>query len=162
MKRSTQLIVAALTAVGMSLGAAAHAARGDGACNGAPGMSGKSPADYMSGRLEKLHGELKLNTDQEAAWKNWTSAMQEKVAKMRDNRPDREAMAKLPAPERMASMLERHKARQQEMESGLASLREFYGKLTPEQQQVFDRFQPFGGHRRDGGGYGPRGRAERG
>lgn len=149
MKTSTRMMVAALTILGVSAGSFAYAARGDGACDGPRMMmSGKAPGEYMGKRLERLHGELKLNAEQETAWKAWSGSLQEKMAKMRGQRPDFETMSKLPAPERMAQMLERHKERQQEMEAGLNSLRDFYGKLNPEQQKVFDRFQPFGGHQR--------------
>jgi hypothetical protein len=48
------------------------------------------------------------------------------------------------------------------MESGLASLRDFYGKLTPEQQKTFDAFHPFGGHQRGGKPRGPQGGPGRG
>jgi len=148
------MMVAALTILGASAGGFAYAARGDGSCDGRQAMSGKAPGENMGQRmgqrLEQLRGELKLRPEQETAWKSWTGQMQEKMAKMQASRPDFDAMSKLSAPERMAQMLERQKARQQDMESGLASLRDFYGKLDPEQQKVFDRFQPFGGHRHGG------------
>ncbi len=161
MKRSTRMIVAALAILGISTGGFAYAARGDGAC-GAPMMSGKAPGEYMGKRLERLHTELKLSPEQETAWQAWTGDMKEKMTQMREGRPDATAMAKLPAPERMAQMLERHKERQKEMEAGLASLREFYGKLNPEQQKVFDSFKPFGGHRHGGPRRGPEGGPGRG
>lgn len=159
MKKSTRMMVAALTILGVSAGGFAYAARGDGACDGPRMMmSGKAPGEYMGKRLEKLHGELKLNAEQESAWKAWTGEMQEKMAKMREQRPDPEAMAKLPAPERMAQMIERHKERQHQMEAGLNSLRDFYAKLNPEQQKIFDRFQPFAGPRHGGQQRGAMGR----
>ncbi|MFC5301019.1 Spy/CpxP family protein refolding chaperone [Azospira restricta] len=160
MKHSTRMIIATLAVAGALAGGAAYAARGDGYCG--PGMRGGAAAEkFVGNRLERLHGELKLSPEQEGAWKTWSGAMQEKAAKMKERRPDFEALAKLPAPERMAQMLERHKERQKEMEDALASLRSFYGTLTPEQQKVFDRFQPFGGPHR-GAPRGGEGRPGRG
>lgn len=149
MKRNTRMIVAALTILGVSAGGLAHA-RGDGPCGGPQAMSGKAAGEYMSKRLDRLQTELKLSPEQETAWQAWRGDMKEKMTKMRERRPDSAALAKLPAPERMAQMLERHKERQQEMEAGLTSLRAFYAKLSPEQQKTFDSFKPFGDHRRDG------------
>lgn len=161
MKQSTRMIVASLAVAGALAGGAAFAARGDGNCG--PGMMGGASAEkFVGNRLDTLHSELKLSAEQEGAWKNWSGAMQEKAAKMKERRPDFAAMSKLPAPERMAQMLERHKERQKEMEDALASLRSFYGTLTPEQQKTFDRFQPFGGQHRGGPRGGGEGRPGRG
>lgn len=162
MKRSTRMIVTALTILGVSAGGFAHAARGDGSCDGPRMMSGKAPAEYMEKRLGRLHEQLRLTPEQEPAWQAWTGTMKEKMTQMQERRPDFEAMGKLPAPERMAQMLERHKEHQKQMESGLASLRDFYGKLTPEQQKVFDGFHPFGGKHHGGKPRGPKGNPERG
>lgn len=160
MKRSTRMIVAALAITGAVAGGTAYAERG-GPCG--PGMRGGASAEQAVGtRLDKLHAELKLSPEQEGAWKTWSGSVQEKVAKMKERRPDFDALAKLPAPERMAQMVERHKERQKEMEEGLASLRSFYATLTPEQQKTFDRFQPFGGHRHGGPRGGRDGKPNRG
>ena len=103
-------------------------------------------AERMKQRIAKreaeLHGKLKLNAGQEAAWNSY-------IAKMRPEapsaRPERARFDKLPAPERMEKMLELMKQREGKMTQRLAATKEFYAVLTPEQQQVFnDAF----GHRR--------------
>ena len=143
MKQSTRAIVAAIAILGLSAGGTAYAFRGDGNCGSQ--MMSKSPAEFAGSRLEKLHAELKLAPEQEGGWKTWSEHVTRQAASMKDHRAEREAMQKLPAPERMEKMLERMKEHQQKMESGLAAMRAFYTTLTPEQRQAFDRFQPFGG-----------------
>ena len=76
--------------------------------------------------------------------------MLQQAEKMGDLRTEREAMMKLPAPERMEKMLERMKEHQKRMEAHLESTKGFYAGLSAEQKKVFDAFQPFAG--RQGGG----------
>lgn len=152
MKRNTRTILVLVAAIGLTTGSAAYAMRGDGACDGP--MKGQSMEKIAGSRLEKLHADLKLVPDQEAAWKAWSEPMLQRAATMKERRPDFEAMSKLPAPERMDKMLERMKTHQKDMEAGVAATKTFYGTLNPEQRQVFDRFQPFGEHRGGRGGSG--------
>lgn len=142
MKQTTRTIVTAIAILGFFAGGSAYAFRGDGNCS--PQMMSKSPAEFAGSRLEKLHAELKLAPEQEGAWKSWSEHVTQQAASMKDRRSEREAVQKLPAPERMEKMLEHMKEHQQKMESGLVAMRRFYATLTPEQQQAFDRFQPFG------------------
>lgn len=150
MKQNTRAILVALAVLGLSAGGTAHAFRGDGDCRSQ--MKGQSAEKFAGSRLDKLHADLKLSADQETGWKTWSAPIQQRAASMKERRPDFEAMSKLPAPERMEKMLERMKEHQKEMEAGIASTRSFYATLTPEQRQVFDRFQPFGDHARGRGG----------
>lgn len=170
MKKRTvaRTLIAALLAVGLVGGGSAYAFRGDGAC-GPQGMErmGRmegNPGKFAGKRLEKLHADLKLAPEQEAAWKAWSEPLRQQAEAMGDRRAEHEQMMKLPAPERMEKMLERMKEHQQKMEAQLASLRTFYSQLSAEQKKTFDAFQPFGGprhgHDRGGprrGGEGPQG-----
>ena len=141
MKIKTGIIVLALS--GLAAIGPAHAFSG-GHC-GDRAAKGDSMEKVAASRLEKLHAELKLAPEQEKAWKSWSEPLLARAAGAQERRPDFAALEKLPAPERMAQMLERMKAREKEMEGQLASLREFYGTLTAEQKQVLDGFRPFGG-----------------
>ena len=136
--------IIALTIAAASVAGVAHAFPG-GHCGGQG--AGERMEKLASSRLEKLHGDLKLSPDQESAWKAWSGSLQSKFENARQQRPDREAMEKLPAPDRMEQMLERMKTRQKEMEAEVASLRNFYATLSPEQKQTFDNFRPFGERR---------------
>lgn len=150
MKQSKRTLIAAIAIIGLAAGGSAYAFRGDGNCG--PQMMNQSPAEFAGSRLEKLRTELKLAPEQEAGWKTWSDHVNQQLAGMKDHRAEREALLKLPAPERMEKMLERMKEHQQKMESGLAAMRSFYATLTPEQRQTFDRFQPFGGPGKKPGG----------
>ena len=69
--------------------AAPYTLRGDGPCSG-PGMerAGGSP-ESLPKRLEKLHAELKLAPEQEAAWKAWSDPIGKQAAAMGDMRSER-------------------------------------------------------------------------
>lgn len=163
--RALAVSLGTVAVLGLSAGgiAQAHAARGDGGCGGQM-MSGKMPGSYMGKRLDDLHKQLKLTPDQEPAWQAWVGSMPApgKAGGMQSQRPDFAELAKLPVPERMARMLERHKERQQEMDASLTALRDFYGKLTPAQQKSFDQFHPFGDNKRGGRHHGPQQGPQRG
>jgi hypothetical protein len=148
MKQNTRILIAAMAVVGIIGGGSAHAFRGDGNCG--PQAMERSPGKFASNRLQKLHDDLKLAPTQEAAWKAWSEPMLQQAEKMGDLRSEREAMMKLPAPERMEKMLERMKEHQKRMEAHLESTKGFYAGLSAEQKKVFDAFQPFAG--RQGGG----------
>lgn len=149
----SRTLIAMLVTVGLVGGGSAYAFRGDGPCSG-PGMerNAGSPGKFAEKRLEKLHADLKLAPEQEAAWKAWSDPIGKQAAAMGDMRSEREAMMKLPAPERMEKMLDRMKEHQKKMEDQLASTRTFYGQLNAEQKKTFDAFQPFGGPRGERGG----------
>jgi hypothetical protein len=67
-------------------------------------------ADMFAKRQARLHDQLKLTAQQESAWATYQAAI--KPAPMSGTPPDRKAFAKLPAPERMAKMLDFSKQRQ--------------------------------------------------
>ena len=103
-------------------------------------------AEFMEKRHAAMHTALKLSAEQEGAWKEFTTRM--KSVGMQ-NRPEREKMAELPAPERMDKMLAMMKEGEKRMETRAAAVKEFYAVLTPEQQKVFDaQMTPRGRHSR--------------
>lgn len=134
-------LTAGLIVIG--LGAASVAAYADrGGCGAMGPVSfgehGRSP-EQMKALFEKrqaaLHDKLKLNANQEAAWKNYIG----KIGPMEPaQRPDREAIAKLSAPDRMEKMLGFMKERENRLANATAATKEFYAVLTPEQQKVFN------------------------
>lgn len=160
----TRALIAALAVTGLVAGGSAYAFRGDGGCNPQDrmGRMERAPGKFAEQRLEKLHADLKLAPEQEAAWKAWSDPIRQQTAAMGDMRKEREAMQQLPAPERMEKMLARMKDHQQKMETQLNATRTFYGQLNAEQKKVFDGFHPFGGARGDHGPRGGRGQQPRG
>jgi hypothetical protein len=158
----SRTLIAMLLTFGLIGGGSAYAFRGDGNCGPqAMGEMQRSPGEFAGKRLEKLHADLKLAPEQEAAWKAWSDPIRQQSAAMGDRMKERESMQKLPAPERMEKMLERMKEHQQKMEGHLGATRAFYNQLSAEQKKVFDAFRPFGGQRGERGGRGgqPRGPA---
>ncbi|POZ63539.1 Spy/CpxP family protein refolding chaperone [Chromobacterium alticapitis] len=136
-----QLLKPLLVAGLLFVGAAAHA---ENAAPGMPehGMRMMDPAKreaMMAKHMQMLHDKLKIQPQQEAAWKTFTDSM----------KPER--MAKPPmddkatAPQRMEDMMQR---RQAEMQKHLDALKAFYAQLTPEQQKIMDHM------------HGPRGKWE--
>lgn len=114
--------------------------------NAGCGPMGGGPGKFAE-RIEKhqarLHDTLKLNPEQETAWKKFSEKA--KPAEFR-KRPDRSELAALHAPERMERMLAMMKEHESRMTDRVAAVKEFYAVLTPEQQKLFD--DQFSRHRR--------------
>ena len=104
-----------------------------------------NPAERMAKYQARLHDKLKLTAAQEPAWATFTAANAPKKP-AGDWKAKREAFAKLSAPQRMEQWIALSKERIASQESRLASLKTFYGVLTPEQQKVFDDSVPGGKH----------------
>lgn len=112
---------------------------------GGMGMHGPEGMDHakmaekmkagMAKHLAELHDKLKLSAAQEPAWKTFTNAI---TPGAMPAHPDRAAMEKMTAPERMEKMLALSKERQVKMESHLAALKTFYAQLTAEQKKIVD------------------------
>lgn len=142
MKTLHKTLFIALAALGLA--ATAHADKGgpgpkdmDG-CSMHGGWHRPDPekmAQFFEKRLADLHGKLKLTDQQEPAWKTFT----DKIKPMpKAERPDFEAMSKLPTPERMDRMQALSKEHQERQAAHIAAVKEFYAQLTPEQQKTFD------------------------
>ncbi len=124
------------TALGLTFGAlSVHASPPEG-----PGNRGEQRAERMKERMEKrsedLRAKLNLNAEQQKAWEAYIAAM--KPAQQQPQRPSREEMAKLTAPERMERTLQMMQHAEQQMAKRVAATRDFYAVLTPEQRKVFD------------------------
>lgn len=100
---------------------------------------------HMAKKMEKyqsdLKGKLRLTPEQEGAWRAFVDSSKH-PAKMQMHHSNREAMAKLTTPERLDKMKAEHDARHQTMQAHMKqredATREFYKKLSAEQQKVFD------------------------
>ncbi|MDR1967979.1 MAG: Spy/CpxP family protein refolding chaperone [Burkholderiaceae bacterium] len=94
----------------------------------------------MAARHEKhmtnLKTLLKLTSEQETAWTNFTAAMQPPGPQARENRAEAE---QLTTPERIDLMQNRAAERQARMQQRGDAVKAFYAQLTPEQQKTFDQ-----------------------
>ena len=141
--RPTLLIIAATIGMAAMLTAFAHEA----GCRDheMPQRDPAAWAERVKKRQTELHDALKLKPEQEAAWQNFIANT---TPKELPSRSDWKAMQAMPAPDRMSKMLENMKRREAELAARIPVVTEFYGKLTPEQQQIFNAH--FGWHHRSG------------
>ncbi len=101
-------------------------------------------------RLETLKADLKLNSNQEAAWTEWVGKIKGNRKGWEEKRNTFESWASLPVPDRMEKMLAFSKEHIARQEARLAATKTFYATLSPEQRQTFDKEFKFGRH----GGFG--------
>jgi hypothetical protein len=111
--------------------------------NGRMGMNSARMEKYHEQHLSRLHDRLKLNPQQEVAWKKFSSNRMIE----RPPRPNPEEMDNLSAPQRLEQGLQRMRAMEAKMSEHLVALKEFYAVLTPEQQKIFDEDTPRSGAR---------------
>ena len=103
---------------------------------GAKGM-GAHRAERMEQHHRKLHDALKLNAEQEVAWKKLIES-EHPMGKGRRDAAKAGDAATLTTPERAERMLEHMKAHQAAMTEHIVVLKAFYAQLSPEQQKSFD------------------------
>ncbi|MBA5685575.1 Spy/CpxP family protein refolding chaperone [Rugamonas apoptosis] len=133
----------------LGLAGASTAALADDAAAGRHGWQANSEqrqarmADMFAKHQAKLHDLLKLTAAQEPAWTAYQNAIKPALPA---EHIDHAAMAKLPAPERLARMIDMSKQRTLAMEGHLGALNTFYGQLTTEQKAIFDDHVMGGAH----------------
>jgi hypothetical protein len=101
-------------------------------------------AEHFQARQQKLHDALKLSAQQEAAWTTYQAAIKPQA---REGRPERAAFKTMSTPERMQAMIDLSKQRTARMEQHLTAVSAFYGQLSAEQKQTFDKFSAHHGGR---------------
>jgi hypothetical protein len=98
-------------------------------------------AERINSHLSTLKNKLHITASQEGAWSTFTAAMQPPV-KMTALRPDRAALDKLTAPERIDKMkqlrLQNHEAMLTHMNQRDEAVKALYGALNAEQKKVLD------------------------
>lgn len=112
---------------------------------GPMGLHEKMDPARMEAMMAKHHAEmkakLKITSDQESAWTNFTAAMKP-PAWMDHKRPDRAEMDKLTTPERIDKMralrAERMTAMNAAMDKRGDATKAFYATLNADQKKVFD------------------------
>lgn len=118
---------------------------GGGPCWGYDGGEGAANwRDVAKRRTADLQNRLKLNADQEKAWKNYQATISADMKAVQE----REMMdfSSMTAPQRLEKMQQLMKERDARMASHLDALKAFYATLTPEQQQIFDAETGPGGY----------------
>ena len=102
---------------------------------------------HFEKHMSMLHDSLKLSTDQETAWNEFSS----KMKPVRMERPDRKDWKHMSAPDRLDKALDLLKSREKALADRAAAVHTFYAALTPDQQKIFDqRFEAYHHERRHG------------
>jgi protein CpxP len=86
-------------------------------------------------RMAELKSQLQLTPAQEGAWTKFADAMRPATPAQR---PDHNAMMKLPTPERIDQMRALHQQHTAQMDQRGEAAKTFYATLTPEQKKRFD------------------------
>jgi len=101
----------------------------------ASGAIAQTPAE----RLNRLHDSLNLNAAQEPAWRDYVAAVAPNPTGAARRQATQELLPQLSTPRRIALI-------DATMEQDIADLHRqgeavtaFYGRLTPDQQAIFDR-----------------------
>ncbi len=89
-------------------------------------------------RLERLHAQLKLTSDQEPAWTAYRADSLSRIDMFTKDRPAPGSLRDADAITRLEKMLEMTKQHEKVLTQQLESTRTFYTKLTPEQQKTFN------------------------
>ena len=100
---------------------------------------GRGGQQAVSAELLRLHDDLKLTEAQEAAWHDYTVAIAPNPQTEARHQAATELLPMVPTPRRIA-LIEATMAQDDlDFRKQGAAVNAFYGKLTPEQQKVFDR-----------------------
>ncbi len=92
----------------------------------------------MEQKLDRLHAQLKLTTDQESAWATYRGDSLARLDTFAASRPAAGALRDASAVTRLEKMLEIAQQHEKLLAQQLESTRTFYAKLSPEQQKAFD------------------------
>nr|MEA2797561.1 hypothetical protein [Phenylobacterium sp.] len=96
-------------------------------------------AEAVSAELIRLHDDLKLSDNQEAAWRDYTTAIAPDPQQAARHRATTELLPTEPTPRRIA-LIEANMAQDAiDFRRQSAAVIAFYGKLTPAQQKIFDQ-----------------------
>lgn len=89
----------------------------------------------QSEQLSELKSKLHIQNTQEAAWTNFTQAMLEAS---RMDRPERQTMASMSTPERLARMQALSVSKNENFKKRIDGTLAFYASLNADQQKIFD------------------------
>jgi hypothetical protein len=93
----------------------------------------------VSADLIRLHDDLHLSGDQEAAWRDYATAIAPNPQTLARRRATTDLMPTISTPRRIA-LIEANMVRDElDIRRQGAAVLAFYGKLTPAQQKIFDQ-----------------------
>ena len=89
--------------------------------------------------MNRLHSDLRLSPSQEDAWRNFQQAYAMDPQEMQRQQSMAANMARMTAPQRVDMALDMQKSELEAQQRRGEALKAFYGTLSPQQRQVFDR-----------------------
>jgi hypothetical protein len=101
-------------------------------------LSGCALAMQPTSFSDKLHKDLRLTSDQEAAWGHYAAVMQDD-GPIRARQAAEQMLPQLPTPRRLAlidAVMTQELAAYRRQSDAIQAL---YGRLSPDQQRIFDR-----------------------
>jgi hypothetical protein len=105
-------------------------------------LAGSAPAlaqQAVNAELIRLHDDLHLSANQEAAWRDYTRAIAPSSQAQARHRAADQLMPLVPAPRRIALMEATMTRDLDDFRRQGQAVVAFYNQLTPEQQRTFDR-----------------------
>jgi hypothetical protein len=111
-----------------------------GAMTSGAALAGQPPGEQpVTAELIRLHDDLRLSDGQEADWKAYTQAVAPSQDMLARHRATSELLPLVPTPRRIALVEATMAQDNLDFKRQSAAVNAFYGKLTPDQQKVFDR-----------------------
>jgi hypothetical protein len=164
MKRTHTLIAGVVAGVALAVAAVTYAQPFGGMGHGyGPGMgmgqghgpmAGVDPSVRVDSRLTDLKAQLKITSEQEAAWQTFTAQAKQQAASMQAMRAQMQEGTAGTAPERMGQRATAMQQRAAGMATMTNAFNALYAMLSPEQKAIADQNVGMMGHR--GMRFGPR------
>jgi len=93
----------------------------------------------VNAELLRLHDDLRLSDSQDAAWRDYTRAINPSADALARHRATSELLPLVPTPRRIALIEATMAQDMADYRRQGEAVKAFYDKLTPEQQKTFDR-----------------------
>jgi hypothetical protein len=110
-----------------------------GVCLGLAIAGAAAAQQTESSMLSKLHDDLRLRPDQDAAWRQYVRAIDDTGQIEARRQAAEQMMPQIPTPRRLALMDATMTDELVDFRRQKVAIETFYGHLTPDQQRTFDR-----------------------
>lgn len=157
MKHSKKVLLSTVAVIGLSMGSISMVSAfggpgGFGGCDGGSGYGqrgsgkmtqkqGSRMQERMQDRLGYMKYKLAITEKQEPAWKEFTTALENKFTAKRDRKGNRGEQRN------MTDRVKMMRDGAERMTKMADAIEKFYTALTPEQQKIADQLRPMGKRR---------------
>jgi hypothetical protein len=102
-------------------------------------LAGAAAAQSASPQLSRLHDDLRLTPGQQGAWDQYMAATNDGGQMQARRLAAEELLPQIPTPRRLALMEATMSEELADFRRQSEGIKAFYGRLTPDQQRIFDR-----------------------